>query len=1019
MTLQTQHFYAFGPFRLDADKRVLVRDGSPVPLAPKAAETLVVLVESAGHLVEKDDLMKQVWPDAFVEEGSLNKNISLLRKVLGEWNGGREYIETVPKRGYRFVAPVSEVTHAEGDPQPQTSAGTNLLGKKVSHYRVLEIVGGGGMGLVYKAEDLKLGRRVALKFLPEELSSDAVALKRFEREAQTASSLNHPNICTIYEIEEHEGQLFIVMELLEGETLRDRLAAGEGTLSLEELLGIAIQISDGLQAAHEQGIIHRDIKPGNIFITNKGVCKILDFGLAKLLEVGDEDEPAAQPGTPAVALPVASVALTLTRTGIAMGTAGYMSPEQVRGEKLDARTDLFSFGLVLYEMATGQRAFSGETAEMVRDAILHQPQIPVHDLNSKLPPELERIINKALEKDRQARYQTAAEMGADLKQKPRRYGRKLLLGAALATVLVAFGLGFRWFKGQPIPPGKTLSERQLTHNAWENTLWGAAISPDGKYLAYVDLKGLYLSVIETGEVHDVPLPVELRTHLQAVTWFPDGEKLLFTADSEAEGNMIWMTSVFGGAPRKLRSGSDSPVVSPQGSLIAFLSGPNDDEIWVMGANGENPHRILPVENDANHYDLAWSPTGQRLAYIRMANQGGVSLETVSLDGGPRSVVISDPQLQGGIGLVWAHDGRIIFAKSEGRWHLTVYEGSWHHGDNLWEIMTDPRTGKPSGTATKITNWDELFPWSVTVSRDANRLAVVKVHIRRDVYVGELKDGGTRLASPTRLTLSESIDNPSGWMRDSKTVLFSSDRTGRMQVFSQQMDQDTAEPLIRGPSDEGGAELSPDGRWILYWSSAPSRDSRPTTARLMRFPVLGGSPEQVLEAPIGGTDDFDCPVRPASSCVFSHWEQGHLIFYALDPVQGLGKELARTKLGSSIYVKWRVSPEGLRIAVTSLDQLHEQVRIIDFRNGTERNLQLPHGWTIWSLGWTANGNALFTTGLSTTGYFIARIELDGKTQVLLNRGRSQWLGLLCPSPDGRHLVFSQGTFDSNVWLLENF
>ena len=467
MSAQTKHFYAFGPYRLDSQKRVLVRNGTPVSLAPKAAETLLLLVKNAGHLVEKDELMAQVWPDAFVEDGNLNRNIFVLRQLLGEWDGGREYIETVPKRGYRFIAPVSEVTHAEGEAQAQTSSGTNLLGKKVSHYRVLEIVGGGGMGLVYKAEDLKLGRRVALKFLPEEVATDSLTLQRFEREARTASSLNHPNICTIYEFGEHEGQPFLVMELLEGETLRELIskaqvsAVGErARLPLSRLLDLAIQITNGLDAAHQKGIIHRDIKPANIVVTTQGQVKILDFGLAKLAaaasEVAAEELPGDHPhGASAQTASGTAIEHSLTLTGMSMGTAGYMSPEQVRGEKLDAGTDLFSFGLILYEMATGQRAFSGNTAAILKDAILNHTPAPARELNSTLAPKLEQILNKALEKDREKRYQTAAEMRADLEILRDQTDQGLVLRhwklwATAAIALVAVVVGVLYWRSHRI-----------------------------------------------------------------------------------------------------------------------------------------------------------------------------------------------------------------------------------------------------------------------------------------------------------------------------------------------------------------------------------------------------------------------------------------------------------------------------------------------------------------------------------------------------------------------------------------
>ncbi len=459
-----------GAFQVDLRAGELREGERTTYLQEQPLFVLRMLVERAGELVTRDEIKQKLWPNDTVVDFDLGINAAIrrLRLALGDSADEPRYVETIARRGYRLLVPVEALPSArdnspnefgkqevsDGEPSRSPNAsGSNLVGKKVSHYRVLEVIGGGGMGMVYKAEDLKLGRLVALKFLPEELATDPVALQRFEREAKTASSLNHPNICTIHEVEEHEEKPFIVMELLEGETLRDRLATlviTQKRSALDELLNIAVQICSGLEAAHAKGIIHRDIKPANLFISKDGQAKILDFGVAKLVSAAagsESDGLQLQPeGTAAAPQPARAEPLdaTLTRLGVAMGTAGYMSPEQVRGEKVDARSDIFSFGLVLYEMATGQRAFTGETAALVHDAIVNQTPTPLHELNSKLPPKLVNLIEKALEKDREQRYQSAEQIREELERvgfrdkiggSPR--FRYLLRGFALAAGIAA------------------------------------------------------------------------------------------------------------------------------------------------------------------------------------------------------------------------------------------------------------------------------------------------------------------------------------------------------------------------------------------------------------------------------------------------------------------------------------------------------------------------------------------------------------------------------------------------------
>lgn len=592
-------------------------------------------------------------PEFLAEACAGNESLRAeVERLLAEHDQADGFLENP----FNVIAPLACVPRPETEDErteERTAFSEFLMGKTVSHYRVHGMVGTGGMGVVYRAEDIRLGRLVALKFLPDDLIERPSALRRFQLEACAASTLNHPNICTIYEVEEYQGKPFIVMELLEGQTLREHLKnkspenpdsklgsrasfefapSTASRLSVNELLDLAIQIADGLDAAHQKGIIHRDIKPANIFITTRGQAKILDFGLAKSTGsqasgVRLEDEAN---GTSTACLDDG----LLIPPSTMMGTAAYMSPEQIRGEKLDVRTDLFSLGLVLYEMATGRPAFRGDTIEAVQEAILGTPPAAPREGGLDLSPKLEKIICRALEKDRELRYQGAGDLCEELKRLKRDTDETpaqllhytLAPVAAVVTIVGVLGFLFR----PTLPPPRISGSTQVTHDGRDKE----RMVTDGSriyYSSYPDMNPRLYQVSATGgdpELVETSIlgPIVFDMSLDRSELLV-GSCYLGRTTSDCP---LWVLPVLGRSARRLGTIVASDATwSPDGKHVGYVAG---NDLYTVATGRAQPEKIVGGAAGATLFWPRWSPDGSRLRFSITSQSNGTSLWEVSADG---------------------------------------------------------------------------------------------------------------------------------------------------------------------------------------------------------------------------------------------------------------------------------------------------------------------------------------------------------------------------------------------------
>ncbi|MDX1644243.1 MAG: protein kinase [Thermoanaerobaculia bacterium] len=891
-----------------------------------------------------------------------------------------------------------------------------MIGSELGHYRIEEKLGAGGMGEVYLAEDLKLHRKVALKVLPPELAREPERLRRFQREAESVAALSHPNIVTLFSVEEDAGTHFLTMERVDGQTLAEIIPPGG--LPLDRVLDLGVAIADALAAAHEAGVIHRDLKPSNIMIDRRGHLRVMDFGLAKLVRSAPDAEASDAPTE------------ALTREGTQPGTVPYMAPEQVHGREVDERTDLFALGVVLYEMATGERPFRGESLADLMSSILRDEPTPIAEERPDLPRQLDRIVRHCLEKDPARRFQTAIDLRNELdslrdEMEEESVMSRLAPAAApspsvprwmIVVLLFGVALGLGWWllggareESQPVRPatGEAAPERRLSQVTFGAELeeW-PAWSPDGERLVYsAERDGflkLFLRDLASGASEQ--LTSGRRDDVQAA-WSPDGTKLVFVRASSESGKMelddlfgsffvngdVWQLDLESGAETRLLRNAFSPAFSPDGERLAFNAAPAGPmRIWTADAAGRNPRQVTTDTSEAvEHVEPSWSPDGRRIVYRRYEKSKS-DLEVADVASGEVTVLTDDGYRD--MNPRWTPDGESIVFSS--------YRGG---GQNVWSLPVTP-DGRPAGPARQLTT-GAGSDIQLAVDPSGRRIAFAVLGINADVWQLPVDPSTAEPTGPAEALVATTREESRGvWSPDGGRLAFNSDRLGQMNLWLLSRADGELTQLTSGEGGDFQPNWSPDGTSIAFFSS------RAGNVDIWAVDVDSGELRQLTEDPGVDEDPFYSP--DGRQIAFQSDRDGRLEVWVMD-ADGSNERKLSSMATSGHFVRWL--PDGSGVVHRAADA-ETTLHVLPL-DGSPARPWLDTPGAGWHISFSPD-RRLVLDARGHLSLWVFPVDGSAPRQIFAFDDPDVRIDYPVFAPDGESVVFERGApSGADIWLLE--